>query len=46
MIDAYQLRHILQAPRPLGLWIDVLIPNVHVSHAIGYIVTSGADKFR
>jgi len=46
MIDAYQLRHILQTSRSLGLWIDVLVPNVHVSHTIGYIATSGTDKFR
>jgi hypothetical protein len=46
MADTYKLRHILQTFRPLCLRTAAFIPNVHVGHTIGYIVTGGTDKIR
>ena len=45
-IDTYQLRHIFQTSRPLGLWIAVFIPNVHIGHTVGHVGTRGSDEFR
>ena len=43
MLNAYELRHILQTSHPLSLRVAVVIADIHISDSVGHIVATGSS---